>query len=68
MMTRWLRNEDEHEWLQVVEVIRKPKVILEYNMYMGGVDKGDQLIIYYGFLHRKNKWYKRAFYTVLKLP
>ena len=56
MMTRWLRNEDENEWLQVVEVIRKPKVISEYNMYMGGVDKGDQLITYYGFSHRTSKW------------
>lgn len=43
------------------EVIRKPKVISEYNMYMGGVDKGDQLITYYGFSHRTSKWYKRAF-------
>ena len=44
-----------------VEVIRKPKVIEEYNMNMGGVDKGDQLVTYYGFSHRTTKWYKRVF-------
>ena len=44
-----------------VEVIRKPKVIEEYDMYMGGVDKEDQLVTYYGFSHRTPKWYKRVF-------
>ena len=44
-----------------IEVIRKPRVIEEYNTYMGGVDKGDQLVTYYGFSHRTTKWYKRVF-------
>ena len=41
-----------------VEAISKPKVIAEYNIYsvyMGGVDKGDQLITYYGFSLQTNK-------------
>ena len=35
-----------------VEIIRKPEVLEEYNMYMymDGVDKGDQLVTFYGFL------------------
>jgi hypothetical protein len=47
--------------------IRKPSVIEEYNkyMYMGGVDKGDQLLSYYGFTHRTVKWWRRAFFHLL---
>ena len=37
------------------EEIRKPAAIDEYNKYMGGVDKGDQLLSYYGFTHRTVK-------------
>ena len=29
---------------------------------MGGVDKGDQLLSYYGFTHRTVKWWRRAFF------
>ena len=34
------------------EEILKPKMIDEYNTYMGRVDKSDQLLSYYGFNHR----------------
>ena len=47
------------------EDIRKPSVIEEYNKYMGGVDKGDQLLSYYGFTHRTVKWWRRAFFHLL---
>ena len=29
------------------EVVEKPHAIVEYNKYMGGVDRGDQLLTYY---------------------
>ena len=41
-----------------VEVTRKTKVIEEYDMSIDGVDKGDQLVTYYGFSHCTSKWYK----------
>ena len=44
------------------EVVEKPEAITEYNKFMGGVDKGDQLLSYYGFPHRTIKWWKRAFF------
>ena len=47
------------------EQVEKPEAIVEYNKYMGGVDKGDQLLSYYGFPHRTVKWWKRAFYYLL---
>ena len=49
------------------EDIMKPTVIADYNTYMGGVDKSDQLLSYYPFTHRTVKWWKRAFFTYWKL-
>jgi len=31
------------------EEIQKPNMVDQYNAYMGGVDKADQLLSYYGF-------------------
>lgn len=47
--------------------VMKPKMIEEYNNKMGGVDKSDQLLSYYGFPHRTVKWWKRAFYHLVDL-
>ena len=49
------------------EVIKKPKVVKDYNQYMGGVDKSDQLVLYYGFAHRRVKWWERAFFHLMDL-
>ena len=37
-------------------------MIERYNMYMGGVDKADQLLSYYGFAQRTVKWWRHAFF------
>ena len=34
------------------ETIRKQVVVNDYNSYMGGVDKSDQLVLYYVYTHR----------------
>ena len=47
------------------EEISKPHLVEQYNTYMGGVDKSDQLLSYYGFSHRTVKWWRRAFYHLL---
>ena len=49
------------------EEVRKPAMVEEYNRYMGGVDKSDQLLSYYGFAHRTVKWWRRAFFHLLDL-
>ena len=38
-------------------VVKKPKLIEEYNSNMGGVDLSDQLVLYYGYPHRLANWY-----------
>lgn len=49
------------------EEIDKPTAIAEYNTYMGGVDKADQLLSYYTFQHRTVKWWKRAAFHLLNM-
>ncbi len=44
------------------EEVLKPEMVEQYNMYMGGVDKADQLLSYYGFSHHTVKWWRRAFF------
>ena len=45
----------------------KPQMIVDYNANMGGVDRSDQLILYYGYAHRCKKWWKRVFFHLLDL-
>ena len=35
-----------------IEIIKKPKIIDDYNIYMGGVDRSDQMVLYYSYSHR----------------
>ena len=49
------------------EIIKKPRVIEEYNKFLGGADLSDQMILYYGYAHRSKKWWKRAFFHLIDL-
>ena len=42
-------------------------MIDDYNLHMGGVDKSDQLVLYYGYSHRSQKWWKRVSFRLLDL-
>ena len=44
----------------------KPVVIDSYNHAMGGVDKADQLAIYYCFQRKSIKWWKKVFFWLLE--
>ena len=50
-----------------VQVISKPQVVEEYNQSMGGIDKADQMVLYYGYAHRTTKWWKRVFFHLVDL-
>ena len=45
----------------------KPLVMHEYNHYMLGVDKLDQLMAYYSFLHKSIKWWRKVFFWMLEV-
>ena len=49
------------------EEILKPVVVDQYNQFMGGVDRSDQLLSYYGFSHRTVKWWRRAAFHLLDM-
>lgn len=49
------------------EEISKPSAIEEYNKYMGGVDKMDQLLSYYGFSRRTFRWWRKAFFNLFDM-
>ena len=53
-----------------IEEIEKPTMVEKYNMYMGGVDKDDQLMLNYGFSHCTVKWWSCAFcfFISLRMP
>ena len=50
-----------------IEEVLKPRMVEEYNKHMGGVDKADQLLSYYGFCHRTVKWWRQVFIHLLDL-
>lgn len=41
------------------EQINKPKLILNYNKFMGGIDRGDQMLSYYSCEHKTLRFYKK---------
>ena len=49
------------------ENVMKPTMIQEYNKHMGGVDKSDKLLSYYGFSHRTVKWCRCVFFHLLNM-
>ncbi len=45
----------------------KPTAIEEYNKYMSGVDRLDQILSYYSFNRRTNKWWRKGFFCLLDI-
>ena len=41
------------------EIIMKPSMVVNYNKYMGGVDRSDQMISYTNSIVKSFKWWKR---------
>ena len=51
-----------------LESVNKPKIICDYNANMAGVDKADQLMVYYACGRKSLKWYKGYFGAYLTTP
>lgn len=45
----------------------KPLVIKDYNDFMLGVDRMDQMVAYYNFEHKSIKWWRKVFFWVLEV-
>ena len=48
-----------------LETVNKPRIITHYSRYMSGVNKADQLMVYYPCGRKSLKWYKRIFWCML---
>ena len=46
---------------------QKPTVVTDYNKHILGVDKLDQLVSYYSFLHKSVKWWRKVFFWLLEV-
>ena len=42
----------------------KPLVVHTYNQSMNGIDKADQNIVYYAFIRKPRKWWRKLFFLV----
>jgi len=49
------------------EPVNKPQLIADYNNYMSGVDRCDQLLVYYALNRKTTKWWKRLFFRLLDM-
>ncbi|CAG5026014.1 unnamed protein product [Parnassius apollo] len=45
----------------------KPKVLAEYNKYMSGIDRQDQMLSYYPCERKTLRWYKKLFVHILQM-
>ena len=52
---------------QTREILSKTRIVHEYNKYMGGVDRNDQLLKYSAFNKRSAKWWKKLLFRLLNV-
>ena len=45
----------------------KPKVVDDYNRSMNGVDKADQYTVYYSFIRKSRKWWRKLFFWLFEV-
>lgn len=48
-------------------VVRKPSCVVDYNKYMGGVDKSDQMVNDYGNARKTLKWSNKLFFHLVDI-
>ena len=62
----WHGNQEERiEWHN--GDVQKPVMIQHYNVNMGGVDKCDQRLSYYGLNRKSKKWWKKVFFRFFEM-
>lgn len=48
-------------------IIMKPNMVINYNKYMGGVDRSDQMISYTNNIVKSFKWWKKVIFHLLAI-
>ena len=46
------------------ETVSKPAVVNSYNHSMNGVDIADQLTVFYSFIQKTRKWWRKLFFLL----
>lgn len=59
--------ETEKRSYKTGELKKKPNVVVDYNIHMGGVDLGDQLIEPYNTARKSIKWYMKVYWHLFDL-
>ena len=54
----------EENGTHVILQVPVPPAVVDYNSFMGGVDKCDQFCTYYTIKHKRKKWWKVIFWCV----
>ena len=49
------------------ETVRKPAVVNAYNQSMNGVDVSDQLTVFYSFVRKTRKWWRKLFFYFMEV-
>lgn len=47
------------------QVVQKPKMVLNYNKHMSGIDRSDQMISYYSIPRKSVRWYLKIFFHLI---
>ena len=53
-------------WRTTGQVTKKPLVVHECNYSMNRVDKADQYIVYYSFVQKSKKWWRKFFFWLFE--
>ena len=48
-------------------VVQKPLVVQRYNQSMNGVDRADQNSVYYSFIRKSRKWWRKLFFWLIEV-
>ena len=46
---------------------QKPLVVQRYNQSMNGVDRADQNSVYYSFIRKSRKWWRKLFFWLIEV-
>lgn len=65
-LVRMMSNIDSSQEI-IIGDRKKPEMVRKYNLYMGGVDKGDQFSSFYNNENRLVKWWMRIFISLLDI-